>query len=622
MCGIVGHFSLNPANQETLGDMVKTISHRGPDSEGYFRSDLFSGGMCRLSINGLQTGDQPLFNTNKSVVLFYNGEIYNYPYLKKMLEEKGYVFSTGSDGEVICHLYDEVGENFVEYLEGAYAIALWVEKEKTLFLARDLIGEKPLYYSRFGHNDVVFASEISCFRSFKKIDLTLNYQAIWDLPTFLWVPEPETIYNEIKAFPRGHLAKIKAGGVFELKSFQHKFLPKDLEGASYNDYVEETRKVVTESIKNCLLSDVPIGSFLSSGLDSSIVATIAAQHRPDLSTFSIGFENVKDPYHGYADESAAARLYATILGTNHHEIRVTADTFRNQLATFCAHGGQPFAVSSGLGILSVAKAARDQGIKVLLSGDGADECFGGYSWYAFLKDDRLRNGINRADDSFSFQNVGLGIGERLSQIGLYDAPKRAWSWHYYASENEKASLFNLEAFEKTENSLRFFSRFKNTQDWTAEDYIVQDKNFYLPNEMMKKLDRMTMAYSVEGRVPFVTPKVLAHVSHFKYQHFVKGNTLKAVLREAFSNILPQDVYKRPKHGFNVPIDHWLKGAWSDLVDSSFSTQSALNRYGLITKRSLEKAKEMLSSNEKLHGHTIFSYIMLNMWLETVDCRLM
>ena len=616
MCGIAGYKTKKIINRKTIKKMVTALAHRGPDSEGYYHTESYTAGMRRLKINDLVTGDQPLFNEDESIVLFYNGEIYNYPQLRILLEAKGHLFKTKCDGEVVCHLYEEIGEDLFEKLDGMFAIALWDEKTHRLILARDIPGEKPLYYAKLSETEIVFASEIKSIVKFSDLDLMFNKQALWDFPTFLWVPEPDTVYESIKALPRSHFLIADSKG-FKIQAYRNRFNSSEI-SLDDDEVLKETRRVVVEAVQSRLLSDVPIGSFLSGGLDSSIVASIASKALPELNTFCIAFEDLSDPYHGHADESGYAEKLANRIGSKHHVIRVTADDFRRDLSIFCSYGDQPFAVSSGLGILSIARAARDNGIKILLSGDGADECFGGYSWYFHLNEPpvtKASRSENGEHDFVSFQNFGLSLNTRLRFLYRYPPQKRAWAWHYYAAESEKAELFNSEYFERKSSSNRFFSDFKSDRNWTPEDFIRQDREFYFPFEMLRKVDRMTMAFSVEGRVPFAAPAVLNHADKLKYTHLVRENDLKWVLRYAFADLLPEEVIKRPKHGFNVPIDHWLKEEWSDLVEDTFTENSALMKAGIIHKKSLGVAKRMLYDKKRLNGHTIFCFIMLNLWME-------
>lgn len=615
MCGLAGYVSTQSYRDELLGKMLGSISHRGPDDQQEFHSNNFHVGMRRLAINDVEHGRQPLFNTSRNVVVMYNGEIYNSPKLRKNLEAKGYHFRTNSDGEVICHLYDEYGEDLFGCLDGMFAIALWDERRRRLLLARDQAGEKPLYYAGLDSGrGVVFASELKAVRSFEGLKLSLDRQALWDFPTFLWIPEPTTVYEQVCALPRGHLLTVD-GSALSLKSYRDRLGPFHIEPLDDEEVVTETRRVVDEAVRSRLLSDVPIGSFLSGGLDSSIVATLASRELGQIDTFSVGFEAVSDPYHGHSDESVEAAEYAAQLQSRHHAIRVTAKSFRDSLDTFCRGGDQPFAVSSGLGILAVAKAARESGVKVLLSGDCADECFGGYSWYHHLPLP-LSTGRSEFDQRVvSWQNFGLTEQERLARLANYDAQQRAWAWHYYAHEMEKSALFSEGWQEDLSSSLRHFAAFDSAPEWAPQQYVANDRALYLPNEMLCKLDRMTMAHSVEGRVPFAAPAVLAHAERLTFTQMVRGKSLKWALRQAYADILPADLVARPKHGFNVPIDHWLKAEWHDMLEETFAPGSALHKHGMLSNDSGAVAEKMLQDGERLNGHTLFCFIMLNRWLE-------
>ena len=612
MCGIAGYINFHE-NENTINNMLQSIAHRGPDETSHITIDNFVGGMVRLSINDLDKGSQPLFNQDKSVILFYNGEIYNSPELRAKLKKKGYNFKSNSDGEVICHLYDEYGDDLFSLLDGMFAISLYDTNKRILYLARDFSGEKPLYYSDFGLGKIVFSSEIKALLKFPKINKKLNHQAIWDFPSFLFIPEPNTIFSNIKALQRGSILKIDDKNL-SIKKYKPEIY-ENIDFSNSHDIVAETKKVVIDAVKSRLLSDVPIGSFLSGGLDSSIVATIATKYLGPIDTFCIGFEKISDPYHGSSDESIEASSYAKKLNSRHHSVNVTSKDFKKDLRDFCKFGDQPFAVSSGLGVLSIAKEAKKRGVKVLLSGDCADECFGGYSWYEYLNhiDYDFSNKTNFSP--ISFQNFGLKVKNRLKILETYNSHQRAWAWHYYAHEDEKRNLFSDDLLSDTKSSIRHFKEFDNSKKWKPIDYIAHDRNFYMPYEMLTKVDRMTMAHSVEGRVPFASPSVIMHADKLKFGDMVQGNTLKWTLRKAFEDILPIDVVKRPKHGFNVPIDFWLNNEWSDLVEDTFSQSSSLYKNNFIDSKSIFHAKKMLADKNRLNGHSIFCFIMLNLWLE-------
>ena len=295
--------------------------------------------------------------------------------------------------------------------------------------------------------------------------------------------------------PRGHY--LETSSTMQPRIVSYKEEPSSPLFATEEEAIHEIRKTCDQSIDARLLSEVSLGAFLSGGLDSSIIATQAARKLPSLTTFCIGFEAADDPYHGEADESSAAEETAKLIGSTHHTIRVRATDFRNSLESFCWHGDQPFAVSSGLGILHIAQKAKDEGIKVMLSGDGADECFGGYSWYEHLATKNQCLEANQSSSVLFAHDAGLTLTERLEGVNHLPGPERARAWHYYASEDDKDELFNKDFIEDLQSSTRIFSNWKNDAEWKPEDFISQDRDCYLPFEMLRKVDRMTMAHSVE-----------------------------------------------------------------------------------------------------------------------------
>lgn len=615
MCGITGFILNKKIDTNIIKKMVTRLYHRGPDEDGYYKDGRFVGGQRRLSINDLKHGTQPLYNKDKSVILLYNGEIYNYYELKASLEEKGYVFQTHSDGEVICHMYDEYGENLFNMLDGMFAISLWDSKLQKLFLVRDYVGEKPLYYSILSSNEIVYSSELKALKDFTPLKLELNKQAIWDYLSFLWIPEPDTIYKNVYALNPGNMIIISNDNI-EIKkyiNFQEYKKPK-----VYKNLVSDTRIKVIDSIKSRLISDVDIGCFLSGGIDSSIITAIASKEVSELRTYTIGFEKGEDPYGGNNDESGYAEDFAKRLNTIHKTIRVKAKDFKDILEEFVHYADQPFGVSSGLGIYLITKEAQKDNIKVLLSGDGADENFGGYSWYKYLNDvPYTEDSSNKTimGDS-SFHNSCITLDKKLEMLKKYSSQKRAWGWHYYASEFDKNIIFSENLKKNVNSSLRFFENFNQSHRWEAIEYIKQDREFYLPNEMLKKADRMGMGNSVEIRVPFVSKSILEFTKELSYDDLIKDDKLKILLKDAFKDVITEEIINRPKHGFNVPIDLWLKNGWEDLVEKTFMKASFLRQYDIISPElTIDSIRNMINDDKRLHGHTIFCLIILNMWLE-------
>jgi asparagine synthase (glutamine-hydrolysing) len=609
MCGIAGVFSRSGADANVVRRMVERLIHRGPDSAGYWSSAVYSAGMRRLSIVDVVGGAQPLYDETGTIVLLYNGEIYNYPQLRRELERDGVRFRSHSDGEVICHLYRTYGRDVFQRLDGMFAVALWDDTKQSLLLARDFPGEKPLYYSRLRNGGVAFASEIPSLMACPEISRELDRQALWDYPTFLWVPEPATIYRDVRAVPPGEGLEVSAQGIRAF-SFKEQIPRASDPVATDEDAIAVTRETVRAAVRSRLLADVPLGAFLSSGLDSSIVCSLAREQLAELSTFCVGFEDVDDPYHGRSDESAAAADFAEKLGTRHTTVRVSGRDFRNLLPRFIEAAGQPYAVSSGLGILAIARQARVQGIKVLLSGDGADEAFGGYSWYPSIPDAFRSRAEPSNGEPLRFLDRDGTLTQRAQRVAGYAPRLRAWAWHYYASESEKASLFDPDV--RAEDSLHCFDGAAFDEPL---DYIRHDRAFYFHNEMLSKVDRMTMAFSVEGRAPFAAPAVQHHASRLSWDKLVRDGQLKWVLRRAFSAELPADVVARPKHGFNVPIDHWFREDWRDLLMDTFAADSPLRRAGFLRPDASDQALRLLNDPRRVAGHVLFTFVMLRLWME-------
>jgi len=614
MCGIVGSFGANLI-QTNLETALRTFNHRGPDQEFFHGANFFSVAANRLAINDVEGGRQPLFGSSESVVALYNGEIYNHLELRNNLKKKNVFVPNLVDGAVIPFLYEQYGENFIDHLDGMYAIALLDLRKKKLLLSRDIAGEKPLYYSK-NADGVYFASHIPAFRNLLNSELNLNYQAIWDLISFLWIPEPATIYKEVFAIMPGETITFDLDGT--ANSRIRKYISNTDFPTDPDEAAQYLRGALERNIESCLMSEVPVGTFLSGGLDSSIVTAIAARINSELDTFSVSFENTEDPYHGYFDEGPLARELSGKLGTNHHEIFMSSNLARDLLDDFIKKAGQPFAVSSGLGILAISQAARLNGTKVLLSGDGADELFGGYSWYLQLEEifKQRANLKSRSPLSKTMQDIGTNLKDRISLIAQYSDEDLLFALHYYGTEEEKKQLFKKEFFY--DNFLESSSRILRTvgkSELTIESVLESDRNIYLPQEMLRKVDLFTMASSVEGRVPFVRKEIFEISKNLKFSQHVENGNLKAFLKKSVNSILPAEVVTRQKHGFNFPIDKWLVSDWVDLVNETFSPSSLIFSMGIIDVSSLRIANEMLANKSKLNGHTIFAMIILERFLQ-------
>lgn len=518
-----------------------------------------------------------------SIVVFFNGEIYNYPMLKKELEADNIMLQTHCDGEVLPHLYVKYGVHCFGKLDGMFGICIYDKNKQQILIARDIMGEKPLYYT-ITPSTFAFSTLISPLYS---QDSIINPRAIWDFLTFGFIPESQTIFTNIFALPRGSYAVYEISKAnLKIHSFmQHVQKNFAIEFQNTDDsLLNTTRKIVQESVNDRLLSDVKIGAFLSGGLDSSIVASLAKQRCESLDTFNIAFADNYDPYCGFADESEFAQIVAKHIDSNHHEVRVDSQSYQNCLHDFIASIDQPYGAVSGIGIKILSQKARELGIKVLLSGDGADEMFGGYTWYPKLQ----------------FNDPHYITKEK---------PK---GWHYYAFESEKRAFLSKDFFCFENGHLESLHYFPASN--SALDCIQFDRDFYLPFEMMVKLDRMTMSESVEGRACFVSPKIVTFTQQLDYQAILRHGT-KWLLRESFRNLLPQIILNRKKHGFNPPIDYWLHTTWRPLLLDVFSQTSALNKLGILTQNAQDFFIPLFDSSERRFGNIAFFLIVLNLWLE-------
>lgn len=577
MCAIAGFYAHN-YSQGMLEYMLECMRARGTDGRYCYCDNHFYAGMNRLSINDVEHGQQP-FCCGDSVV-FFNGEIYNHALLRHEFDDVR--FKTHCDGEILPHLYARYGVECFGRLDGMFGICVYDKRKQWIILARDIIGEKPLYYTH-RHGFFGFSSLVMPLRHGY---CDLNPQALWDFFTFGFIPEPQSIFKDIFALPYGHYA------IYDIQHNRlslHAFAAQNrLYFSSDVDCEEQTllrstERLVCESIKDRMLSDVSIGAFLSGGLDSSIVASVARRYSTKLDTFNIAFVDDYDPYCGFANESHFAQLVAGHIGSVHHEIRVDAQSYQAYLSDFIQSIDQPYGAVSGIGVKIIARCARELGIKVLLSGDGADEMFGGYAWYPKL---------------------------RFNDTRFISAHKPK-GWHYYAFEHEKQAFLNMDYFEGLQ-SLGYFPPL----DAGALEFIQFDRDFYLPFEMMSKLDRMSMSEGVEGRACFVSPKIIHFTRMLDYEQLLKHGG-KWLLAHAFMEYVPRAIIEREKHGFNPPIDYWMHNAWKPLVQQALEHDSILHKLGILAPNAPERFMYMFDTQKRRFGNIAFYLVVLNHWLRGV-----
>lgn len=534
--------------------MCDAIEHRGPDDSGYYVDENVSIGMRRLSIIDLAGGHQPMFNEDESIVLVFNGEIYNFRELRHELEEKGHIFSTNSDTEVIAHAYEEYGYACLNKFNGMFAIALWDIGKKELFLARDRLGIKPLYYSIFGNN-LVFGSEIKSLVEFG-IKPIVNEQALSSYFSLRYVPAPLSMFEGVLKLEPGHFLRFSEKGL-QLKNYWNLNFTKSFIGRS--GFKKEVILKLKDSVKKRLIADVQVGSFLSGGLDSSMITALANEMSTEpIKTFSVGF------YGSEYDETPYSREVAEYFGTDHTEEWVDIDNSAI-IPKLVYHLDEPLADPAVLPTYLISQVASKK-VKVVLSGEGGDEAFAGYSHYQSELNmhyisrhipENLKNMVYSTGnkvENHTIKKYLLYIGSRKDQKSSY----------YHRLKLRDNGFLNSHILTINDNdySIDLF--------YNSDDYLTSMLNFdikyWLPDDLLMKVDKMTMANSLEARVPFLDHTVLELTST------IPSNILlnKGLLKECAYEILPKEIIMRKKHGFDVPIKEWFK---QDLLDEYFSEDS-------------------------------------------------
>src|SRR4051812_16641432 len=579
MCGIAGTLNRDgPIEPELVERMSETLAHRGPDSRGLFADDGVAIGVARLAVIDVDGGDQPIASEDGAVVVVCNGEIYNYRELRDELEARGHRFSTRSDTEVIAHLYEELGDACVERLRGMFAFALWDRRSRRLLLARDRTGKKPLFYAQRGGR-LWFASEPRAILLDEAVPRDVDHAAIDLYLHYQSVPAPLSAFAALRKLPPAH-ALTWQDGRMEIRRYW-KLSYRDREPVpSGEEACERIRAVLLEATALRLRSDVPVGAFLSGGVDSSaIVAAMSRLGGEPAKTFSVGFD--VDAY----DETAYARMVSERYATDHHEL-ILDDTAFGQLPRMVWHYGEPFADSSAVATFALSELASRH-VTVALNGDGGDESFGGYARHA--------------------RPLPTAPMER------HHAERRA---HRYFGEAERADIYAPE-----------FADSVAANDWRApveepyfacdsedpcERVLAVDTEMYLPDDLMVKMDIATMAHSLEARSPFCDHELMELAAGLPMGLKVDENEPKALLKRAVRPWLPDGAIDRPKVGFAIPMEEWLRRG---VVAEVILDPRALDR-GLFRRDRVETLVAEEREGRGDHGYRIWSLLMLELWFQT------
>jgi asparagine synthase (glutamine-hydrolysing) len=622
MCGICGKCfltdDLRQVGRGSLEGMMTSMHHRGPDEQGMYFFKNVGLGHKRLRIIDLTSGAQPLSNEDNTVWVVYNGEIYNYLQLRQLLLGKGHQFRTMSDTEVIVHLYEEFGEGLVSELHGMFSFALWDQKTGFLMLARDRVGIKPMYYCRT-KDALLFASEIKAILSDPMVIREIDPHTVDSFLRFGYVPGERTIFRNIQKLRPGHYLTVSGGEVktkeyWDLKSSD---IRKD---QRIDESAEELDELLGKTVRNHIISDVPVGILLSGGIDSTAVLSYAAENgSTTLSTFTIGFDE-----YGGMDERLSARAAASKFGTKHFERTFSAQDFAECLPKYVWHMEEPVCEPPAIAVYFITKLAKEH-VTVLLSGEGGDEAFAGYKNYRNLVWlERLKAALGPLMPPFAQickMAADIAGSQKLARFAAYGslAPEQ----YYYSRTSNPLGFFNRSrdsmysaqfAAQLQEQTDEWFSgsMLQNlSQSQFLQKLLYIDTKTWLPDDLLVKADKMSMANSVELRVPFLDHHVLEFAASLPARHKLHGFETKYVLKRALSARVPKQTLKRPKTGFPVPYDRWmrteLKGFTWDIL-----TDPATLRRGYFQQDAVER---LLRQNalDGSYSKEVFSLVVLELW---------
>lgn len=624
MCGIAGIYNFKDKkaiDRDVLQRMTDIIRHRGPDADGIYVNGAIGLGHRRLSIIDLsEAGRQPMFSHDRQLAIVFNGEIYNYLEYRDTLEQRGHVFHSRTDTEVILYLYREYGAECLQYLRGMFAFALWDEPKQQLFLARDRLGQKPIYYYCDGRR-FIFGSELKCLLEDPTIPKELNPEALYDYLMYLYVPSPKTIYKHIYKLPPAHYMVCNREGIRTIREYW------DLSFAHVEDdrdeayFCQKLIDLLQEATKIRLMSDVPLGAFLSGGIDSSgVVAMMANSVKTPVVTTSIGFEQKA------FDELEFARIVSQKFRTDHFE-RVAKVEAVDILEKVVWHCDEPFADSSTVPTYYVSKLSREK-VTVALAGDAGDENFAGYAKYPL---DMLENTLRRAIPDAVKRWCLAPLARIYPQWDWMPAYLRAKFFLTNVTLPHARGFFRTNTFfTQAEQDALFSQDFKqalhgydpftiiedlynkaDTRDPLSKIQYVDIKN-YLPGDILVKVDRMSMANSLEVRAPMLDHKFMEFAATIPSRLKLKGRGKKYILKKALTPYLPPDILYRKKRGFDAPVDQWFRGDLKRLTQDTLLSPAALKR-GFFNPDALTTIWRQHQSRQRNFGYNLWTLLMFELW---------
>jgi asparagine synthase (glutamine-hydrolysing) len=627
MCGIAGQVRPRGQRVDTnlLERMCAGIEHRGPDSRGIFAEGRAGLGIQRLRIVDLTTGDQPIYNEDRSVVVVLNGEIYNFRELRADLERRGHRFATKGDTEAIVHLYEEYGVDCVRHLHGMFAFALWDSRRELLLIARDRVGKKPMHYALRDDGTLSFASELGGLLADEEIPRDVDLAAIDCYLAYGYVPYPLSAYQAVRKLPPAHTLVLRDGRA-ELRRYWQLDYGRKLEGVSQEELCERIREAIRTATRKRMIADVPLGAFLSGGIDSSaVVAAMAEASSGPVKTFSIGFENQR------FDELPHARRIAQQFGTDHEEFVVRPDAIA-VLPKIVRHHGEPFADPSAIPSYYLAQVTR-QHVTVALNGDGGDESFAGYTRYVAnslaARLDGLPAPLRRAagvvgerlpvrgDVSNPFNRA-----RRLARAMALDAPSRYAGYVGCFDAAARDQLYSSE-FRAISGASPADAVIRGPWEGASGDAVVDvmlevDINTYLVDDLIAKIDIATMAHSLEARSPLLDHELMELAASIPADMKVRGSQKKWILREALRGWLPDEILDRPKQGFSVPESDWLRTDLAGFARDVLLDRASLDR-GYFDERAVRGLIDRHAAGADVEARRLWSLLVLELWhRECVD----
>ncbi|MFL6209359.1 MAG: asparagine synthase (glutamine-hydrolyzing) [Pyrinomonadaceae bacterium] len=623
MCGIVGMVrgGDRAVDAELLQRMCDAIRHRGPDEEGRYLKGRAGLAMRRLAIIDLAGGQQPIHNEERSAWIVFNGEIYNYKELRARLEKLGHEFYTDSDTEAILHAYEQYGADCPKHLRGMFAFAIWDEHKEELFLARDRVGKKPLLYAHV-NNQLIFGSEFSALLLHPDIGREVLPEAIHHYLSFMCVPAPLTAYRQIKKLEPGHSLRFTRAGEIKLERYWQPDFTKKTK-LTEEEAGERAVELLREAVRVRLMSEVPLGAFLSGGIDSStVVALMSEASSTPVKTFSIGFEEQD------FSELHHARRIAEHVGADHHEFIVRPDALE-VLPTLVEHYGEPYADSSAIPTYYVARETRRH-VTVALNGDGGDECFAGYERYAAMRlAERYRRLPGLLRERVIEQAISLYPTSELRRSRMRDLKRflhaaalptveRYMRWVSVLDRGAKAELYaddfrqQLNGHDPAALLAPWFASVNGAG--VVDAALMTDTMTYLPNDLLVKVDIATMAVSLEARSPFLDHHVIEFAASLPEQYKLRGLTTKYLLKRVLRKLLPAENLNRRKMGFGVPITHWLRGNLQGFLRETLLSARSLRR-GLFKPEQIARLVAEHTAGQKDHAPQLWTLLMLELWFQ-------